>query len=51
MIDCIVCRKLLVLAVLASASSSFFTDHSVGFSFVNTVAEAQWLSGSAKHLV
>jgi len=37
--------------VLAKARTSFFIDHSIGFSFVNTVAEARWRSGSAKHTV
>jgi hypothetical protein len=37
--------------VLALARTSFFIDHIVGFGFVNTMAEADWRSGSARHLV
>jgi len=44
-------RKLFVLVVLEKARTSFFIDHLVGFSFVNTVAEAHWRSGSATHLI
>jgi hypothetical protein len=37
--------------VLTSARTSFFIDHIVGFGFVNTMAEADWCSGSARHSV
>jgi hypothetical protein len=37
--------------VLASARTSFFIDHIVGFGFVNTMPEADWRSGSARHSV
>jgi hypothetical protein len=37
--------------VLASARTFFFIGHIVGFSFINTIAEADWRSGSARHSV
>jgi hypothetical protein len=50
-LDCIACIELFVLAIMASARISIFIDHSVGFSFANTDAEAHWRSGSARHPV
>ena len=43
MLDCIACVRFWL-----SARTSLFIDQFVGFSFVNTVAEAHWRSGSAR---
>jgi len=54
------CNWLIVLCEVAcscvtrfwlSARTSFFIERTLGFSFVNTMAEANWRSGSAGHSV